>query len=635
MMKNKIKITHVYAKLCFFTVFFVALVFFVASSLFHHTSQSSNSALVSRDQVANINFLLNELQYEASAYFSNGVMSKNELFRKADLVHTSIKQSSFERHFDFNAVFFKHLLEGNNETSLEYVAKNRELGKTVYLSLEKAHDDELVYRADLYLDWVLLFILLFLILCLSLFYSTFKSKVQDDFACIRSTIKKFMSLDLDEGLGYVNTYEMAEINELLIFLGENQLSPMKELKAKAEKLECVFQGSPIPSILIDEEHKILEINDSFYRLWQESEGALSTLLDVHSDSSLIGEYIDESRFIWLQESEHKILLENGLYKLEHSPIILNDASRGCVLTLDFISDQVELGVVHKSIKLMEQGVWNTPIRVRRGRSPLAEISRGLENIRLSILKSNTHEAYVHNVTELDAFEGLDDLEELDDFEDLSDLSALHVPAAANSGVTSDYPEEREPPLAHTGEGAFLPEFTVWEDDLRTRLSRISSELSEHLESTVLLGYENILQKLQIVHKEMQASGRALSESTRFLNEVRAITLKTLLLEQSKGEVERKSIAKDINHDVDTVISLLSELSDDEQKTIDLFKSEISVAELRKDKAFEYIHNFETDLINSCLEMSDEIIRPLFDAHQRSVLSLAPNSEHIENEKENG
>lgn len=622
-MKNRIKITRLYARLCFFTLFIVGVVFFVFSVLLHDASEKINQKIVERDQVVSIHFLLNELHNDASSYVGTDQFGKNAILSRIDSIDDLIQRASLEDKFDFNSSILKRALVEDRLRFIQDVSFNLELSKNMYFSLMKEKYQYGSYvgitqSVSLHLSWVLCAAFFLLSAFVFLFYLNFKRKIQEDFVFLKSLIKKYMVWDLYGDMFCTHTVEVDEIHELLVLFSESQLLPAKLREQKYEQLDHAFQFSDRPSILVDQHHKIIDINHAFQQLWEESHEKLSALLDVHCDqhSVLVGEYIDEVHFVWLKGTDHKILLENGLYMLDHSKITHHNTDFGYVLSLDFISEKVELGVIHKSIKLMQQGVWDTPIRVKRGLSPLAEISQGLESIRLFVLESNTIEK-LENPLNTDKLEEFDELNEIDDFDHLEEFDNVvleqNAPASFDDSDSFlptlsllDKEESRRTGLDHT-----LVTFSDWEERFRESLIRVSADLVDHLESSVLLGYENIVQKLQIAHKEMQAGTRALNDSTRFLNEVRAITLKALIHEQSKGEVERTSLAKDINHDVDTVISLLGDLADDEQKTIDLFSAEINVAELRKAKAIEHIHNFEPELLSRCLVLSKDLIKPLF------------------------
>ncbi|MFT2110255.1 hypothetical protein [Marinomonas sp. 2405UD68-3] len=636
-MKDKIKLTSVYARLCIFTFLFFGILLFALSGLFNSVVQSYDENTYSKNKAIEINLLFNELYKDIFLYFHNGDIKEERIFLKIREIDKIINDSAqvLNYNFLFDSVVLKEKITEKNDEAMLIVEKIiNDFSLDLSFGFENDKEDFLLYFNGLIFSF-LLFLLVFFVFS----FNGFKKHVVYDFSLIKSNIKKIISWDLYLDTPHFNYSELDEINDFLIFLTENQLSSTKDMKLKFHQISHAFSKSSKAMLLLNQNHKIIDVNESFLFLWENSREDLSKALDIDSESydSLIGEYMNEIHFLSLAETNHKILLDSGVYQLDHTEVTQNDSFCGYVVTLEFISEKIELDVIHKSVRLMGSGVWNTPVRVKRGQSPLSEISQGLERIRQHLLNSDNNTDYLMGTSDLSSFDELDELdgfeeldstlEEADDSllelgSELNDLSIVPITLAApKQDVSDDF-------SSHIATVA-LPDYAIWESKFRSLLAKVSNELTENIESSVLLGYENIVQKLQIVHKEMQASSRALNDSTRYLNEVRAIILKTLISEQSNGEIERSSLAKDINHDVDTVILLLHELSEDEEKTIDLFRAEVDVAERRKEKAFSSLNDFDSKLLDSCMMLSEEMIRPIFSQMDQTIRTDYSSNEGVE------
>ncbi len=613
-MNNKINLINVYVKLCIFLFLFTGIFLFLLSGFFNNAVDLYEKDIVKKENIVKDGFLLVGLYKNIFLYFNNDDVSESFILDEVDKVDKSLFYFfDAEGNKEFSSFPLKEMIVSKNHEVFDLLSNDIE--KLEELSKNNDTSKVFLYFNELVFSFLFLF---FLFLVLS-FYN-FRRNLKSDVSLIKASVKKIISWDLDFDINNFNYFEFDEINDLLLFLNENQLTPAKDMKLKFNQVHAYFLESSKAALVLDENHKIIDANRAFMSLWSESREEVSTLLDIDSDNidDVIGEYISEVHFISLAETDHKVLLESGVYSLDHSEITKNGSLLGYIVGFDFISEKIELDVIYKSIHLMKSGVWNIPVRVKRDQSSLSKMSQGLEEIRLQLLSSSSNSGHLTSDSDLLDISEYDELDELDGFEDLAEDSA-EADLDVEVSINNDSLEED-----HAGSLSVVYEpienteaYLEWQNRLKLILTKVSNELIDNIESSVLLGYENMVQKLHIVHKDMQASSRALNDSTRYLNEVRAVILKALILEQSKGELDRSSLAKDINHDVDTVIVLLNELSEDEEKTIDVFRAEVDVAELRKSKAHSCLNDFEFKLIESFMDLSEEIVKPIFIQQDKS------------------
>jgi hypothetical protein len=300
------------------------------------------------------------------------------------------------------------------------------------------------------------------------------------------------------------------------------------------------------------------------RLWFRNTSLFESLFGI--DSGLddpIGERVADS--ILLSEQALKLNLSDGLYWLSvHSFVAETEIeadSRRRFVSIRSKSEMAEFDVLYHSLKLLEQDVWDAPIRVSRQGSPYVSFAKSLEGMRQKVMA--LFDALNAATMQTNSFEKITKLQQI---ASLIDEKTAHNGLSVNEVVTVN--------------DTLLNGFQAELNDM--------AWLSEQVRDSLILGYELILQRLVLVEKDLSSDVFLLGDVERCLNEVRAGVLLSLSATEGESENIRRRFAVDIEHDISKVQEQIEEMKSMSASTLSLLESDRSVGVARLDRARESI-----------------------------------------------
>jgi hypothetical protein len=301
------------------------------------------------------------------------------------------------------------------------------------------------------------------------------------------------------------------------------------------------------------------------RLWFRNTPVFESLFGI--DSGLddpTGERIADS--ILLSDQDLKLNLSDGVYwlRVHHFASGSDDGSSSlqCIIFIQAKAEMAEFEILHHSLKLLEQDVWNAPIRLSRLESPYAGFAKSLEAVRrkvvmlfdvLSVSSMQTH--------------SLEKITKLQQIASLIDDKTDHNESSLNDVVVID-----ETPF----------------QEFQVELSNMAW-LSEQVRDSLILGYELVLQRLALVEKDLSSDVFLLGDVDRCLNEVRAGVLASLAATEGESEKIRHRFAVDIEHDISKVQDQIEGMKSMAASTLSLLESDRSVGIARLDRARESVN----------------------------------------------
>ncbi|WP_421855239.1 hypothetical protein [Marinomonas sp.] len=301
------------------------------------------------------------------------------------------------------------------------------------------------------------------------------------------------------------------------------------------------------------------------RLWFRNTSLFESLFGI--DSGLddpLGERISDS--ILFSDQDLKLNLSDGVYWLSvhHFASELEDDSSS-LQRLVFIqtkAEMAEFNILHHSLKLIEQDVWNAPIRLSRQDSPYADFAKSLEVVRRKVVM--LFDALSASSVQTHSLEKITKLQQI---ASLIDEKTDHNEQSVNDLVViNDAPFE---------------EFKIELNDMVW--------LSEQVRDSLILGYELVLQRLALVEKDLSSDVFLLGDVDRCLNEVRAGVLASLAATEGESEIIRRRFAVDIEHDISKVQDQIEDMKSMAASTLSLLGSDRSVGLARLDRARESIN----------------------------------------------
>jgi hypothetical protein len=305
------------------------------------------------------------------------------------------------------------------------------------------------------------------------------------------------------------------------------------------------------------------------RLWFRNTPLFESLFGI--DSGLddpTGERIADS--ILLSDQELKLNLSDGVYwlRVHHFASEPDDGSSGlhCIISIQTKAEFAEFEVLHHSLKLLEQDVWDAPIRLSRLESPYAGFAKSLESVRKKVVMLfdvlNSSSMQTHS---------LEKITKLQQIASLIDEKTDHNESSLNDVVVID-----ETPLQEL------------QEELQVELNDMAW-LSEQVRDSLILGYELVLQRLALVEKDLSSDVFLLGDVDRCLNEVRAGVLASLAATEGESEKIRRRFAVDIEHDISKVQDQIEGMKSMAASTLSLLESDRSVGVARLDRARESVN----------------------------------------------
>lgn len=222
----------------------------------------------------------------------------------------------------------------------------------------------------------------------------------------------------------------------------------------------------------------------------------------------------------------------------------------------------EFNILHHSLKLIEQDVWNAPIRLSRQDSPYAGFAKSLESMRRKVVM--IFDALSASSMQTHSLEKITKLQQI----------------ASLIDEKTDHNEQSANDLVVVNEAPFEV-FNVELNDMAL--------LSEQVRDSLILGYELVLQRLALVEKDLSSDVFLLGDVDRCLNEVRAGVLASLAASEGESEKVRHRFAVDIEHDISKVQEQIEGMKSMAASTLSLLESDRSVGVARLDRARESIN----------------------------------------------
>ena len=325
------------------------------------------------------------------------------------------------------------------------------------------------------------------------------------------------------------------------------------------------------------------------RLWFRNTPLFESLFGI--DSGLddpIGERISDS--VLFADQELKLNLSDGVYWLSvHCFVTESDEDSSSLQRLVSIQTKAEMAefdILHLSLKLIEQDVWNAPIRLSRLDSPYVGFAKSLEVVRRKVVMLfdalNSSSKQTHSLAKIT---------KLQQIASLIDEKTDH-----NEQSTNDLVVINETPFE---------EFKVELNDM--------AWLSEQVRDSLILGYELVLQRLALVEKDLSSDVFLLGDVDRCLNEVRAGVLASLAATEGESEKVRRRFAVDIEHDISKVQEQIEGMKSMAASTLSLLESDRSVGVARLDRAresinemLERIHGLMSKTTSSILDDASDV-----------------------------
>ena len=353
-----------------------------------------------------------------------------------------------------------------------------------------------------------------------------------------------------------------------------------------------------PFFVTNQAGDIAWLSSGAERLWFRNTAVFESLFGI--DAGLddpIGETISDS--ILFSEQDLKLDLSDGVYWLSvHHFVSDSDEEPNNLQRLIAIktkAEMAEFNILHHSLKLIEQDVWDAPIRLLRQDSPYAGFAKSLEVVRRKVIL---------------LFDALDSSSmQTNSLEKITKLQQI----ASLIDEKTDHNESSSNELVSTNDASF-DEFKVELNDM--------AWLSEQVRDSLILGYELVLQRLALVEKDLSSDVFLLGDVDRCLNEVRAGVLSSLAASEGESEKVRHRFAVDLEHDISNVQRQIEEMKSMAASTLSLLESDRSVGVARLDRARESIN----EMLERIQVLISKTTLSVSDAASKDVLIKESNGE---------
>jgi len=355
----------------------------------------------------------------------------------------------------------------------------------------------------------------------------------------------------------------------LSHLVDNELASRDfDLNQQEESLNLIEKALSqvdVPFLVTNHEGDVVWLSAGAERLWFRNTALFESLFGI--DSGLddpIGERVSDS--ILLSDQALRLKLSDGIYWLSVGRFISESGAEPDnlqrIISIQIKSEMAEFDVLHHSLKLIEQDVWNAPIRILRADSPYAGFAKSLEVVRRKVVRlfDSLNAASVQT-------NNLEKITKLQQIAYLIDEKTNH-----NEQLVNDVIAIEEIPF----------------EGLQVELNDMAW-LSEQVRDSLILGYELVLQRLALVEKDLSSDVFLLADVDRCLNEVRAGVLSSLAATEGESEKIRHRFAIDVEHDISKVQDQIEAMKSMAASTLSLLESDRSVGVARLDRARESIN----------------------------------------------
>lgn len=469
------------------------------------------------------------------------------------------------------------LLDSLSLKELDSVPLTDEERSAIYLTFEhlEALDDELLqisvgldYERQLFIErliWVPVFIFLMLSAILVILAVRFSRQLRSGFSSLHSVLdhRKHGHASAIQSRNIID--EFTDLSHLV----DNELASRDfDLDQQSENLDLVEKALAQvaePFFVTNRQGDIAWLSAGAERLWFRNTSLFESLFGI--DSGLddpIGERIADS--ILFSDQDLKLDLSDGVHWLSvhhfASEVEEDVDSLQCIISIQTKAEMAEFNILHHSLKLIEQDVWNAPIRLSRQDSPYAGFAKSLESMRRKVVM--IFDALSASSMQTHSLEKITKLQQI----------------ASLIDEKTDHNEQSANDLVVVNEAPFEV-FNVELNDMAL--------LSEQVRDSLILGYELVLQRLALVEKDLSSDVFLLGDVDRCLNEVRAGVLASLAASEGESEKVRHRFAVDIEHDISKVQEQIEGMKSMAASTLSLLESDRSVGVARLDRARESIN----------------------------------------------
>lgn len=496
------------------------------------------------------------------------------LMSEYSLIEKKLKNFNLSVEIDLSDTFV--LLESLSEHGVNIESLSTVERESIYLSFEvlEVLGDELMqigvdldYERQVFIErliWGPVGLLLFIALTVAAMSAEFCRQLHSGFSCLHYVLDhhKHGHALVMAPRGVAD--EFTDLSHLI----DNELSSRDfDLNQQNENLTLVEKAlSKVDSafLITNDEGDVVWLSSGAERLWFKNTALFESTFAIDAGlDSPIGERISDS--ILMSDQELILKLSDGVYCLTTESLVFNSDTEKrdlqCIISIKPKSELAEVQVLHNSLKLLEQDVWDVPIRPLRNESPYASFAHSLESIRQKVAMLFDDISVVDGTTNPS-----EKITKLQQIASLIDEKSDH-----NKLPTSDVVLTVEPRL----------------DQSDIELNDISL-LSVQLRDSLLLGYELILQRLALVEKDLSSDVFLLGDVDRCLNEVRAGVLSSLSATASESESVRHRFSIDLEHDISRVQEQIEGMKAMAASTLSLLESDRSVGVARLDRARESI-----------------------------------------------
>ena len=459
---------------------------------------------------------------------------------------------------------------------LDVVPLNEVERKFAYASFEQIEslDDQLLqisvsldYERQLFIDrliWGPIVIFIILALILVLLTVRFGRQLSSGFASLHNILdhRKHGHASILQSRQIID--EFTDLSHLV----DNELASRDfDLERQSESLHLIEKALTQvtePFFITNQQGDIAWLSSGAERLWFRNTSLFESLFGI--DSGLddpLGERVSDS--ILFSDEDLKLSLSDGVYWLSVHPMATDseeEASLQRLIRIQTKSEMTEFNILHNSLKLIEQDVWNAPIRLSRADSPYVGFAKSLEAMRQKVV--GLFEALSSSSVQTHSLEKITKLQQI---ASLIDEKTDHNENSVNELVTVN-----ETPL----------------EDFKEDLHSVAY-LTEQVRDSLILGYELVLQRLALVEKDLSSDVFLLGDVDRCLNEVRAGVLASLAASDGESEKVRHRFAVDLEHDISKVQEQIEGMKSVAASTLSLLESDRSVGVARLDRARESVN----------------------------------------------
>ncbi|MEO9273551.1 hypothetical protein ABFY09_01725 [Marinomonas sp. 5E14-1] len=457
------------------------------------------------------------------------------------------------------------LLTQENKASIyEALAVLEELNNALLkVHLESGYQQK-VFMEQLIWWMVAAFVLLALVAILSA--TDFVRQLRSGFAGVHCTLDHHKH-------GHAAIYPprnlVDELTDLSHVIDNELVSKSYDLNDKEEYLSIVDAAlSKVNDafFITNKEGDITWLSAGAEGLWFKNITLFESVLGIDSGlDEAVGERVLDS--ILMQDEDLTLKLSDGMYGLKVQRLELEmdseseKSNQSCIISIQPKSELSELQVLHHSLKLMEQDVWDVPVRVLRAESPYMTFSQSLEVVRQNVttLFDSVENVCLHT-------KPFGKITKLQQIASLIDEKSNHNVMSNNDVVVTAEPS----------------------DKVEVGLNEIAW-LSGQIRDSLILGYELVLQRLALVEKDLSSDAFLLADVDRCLNEVRSGVLYSLSATEGESEKVRRRFSVDLEHDISKVQNQIEGMKATLDSTLSLLGTDRSVGLARLDRARESVN----------------------------------------------